>query len=304
MENRIYATRCIGEYHDTMTVTIPEWFTWALDQAPSIFEIDVDGTSIRYRAWGEKGNPLIVLVHGGGAHSGWWDHVGPHLAEHHRVVALDLAGHGDSGHQNEYSLENWADHVMAVAGAESNEKPIIVGHSMGGFVALTAAREHGDKLHGVAVIDSPVKEMSVETREWYRQQLQERPDRSYASKDDIVSRFRTIPEEPGQLPYVHRHIAEQSVKERADGWVWKFDLNVFLDSSLNPDQVAQAGCEVALIRGENGLATIDITSDVLERLGGRAPVTVILEAAHHIMLDQPVALIAVLQTLAGQWRTR
>ena len=49
-------------------------------------------------------------------------------------------------------------------------------------------------------------------------------------------------------------------------------------------------------------ATTDITDLVAERLGGHVPVTLIPDAGHHIMLDQPIALIAVLQTLLGQWR--
>lgn len=287
-----------------MTESPPEWFTWALAQKPDHHDLDVAGTRIHYRSWGATGEPLIVLVHGGAANSAWWDHVGPHLAEHHRVIAIDLAGHGDSARQESYSLENWSDQVMAVAAAESDAKPVVFGHSMGGFVALTAAREHGENLHGAAAIDSPVRELSAEAREWFLKRMQERPQRVEANKEDLVARFRTIPEDPNQIPWILAHIAEESVREVEGGWGWKFDPNIFLRSSMNPDQVAEATCEVALIRGEHGMATVDITEDVRARLGGRAPVTMIPEAAHHVMIDKPVALIAVLQTLAGQWRNR
>ncbi|MBK5217228.1 MAG: alpha/beta hydrolase [Propionibacteriales bacterium] len=70
---------------------------------------------------------------------------------------------------------------------------------------------------------------------------------------------------------------------------------------MAPEDLAAAECPIALIRGERGMATSDITASVAERLGGHVPVTVIPDAGHHIMLDQPIALIAVLQTLAGQW---
>lgn len=287
-----------------MTETRPEWFISALADSPSHHDIDVDGVRIHYRAWGVAGEPLIVLVHGGAANSSWWDHIGPHLADHHRVIAIDLEGHGNSDHADDYSLETWAMQVRQVALAESQQKPVIIGHSMGGFVALTAAREFGDELRGVAVIDSPVREMPAESRIWFREKMAERPVRRMDDRAELVSRFRTIPAEDSQLEYVRRNIAEQSVQQYSDGWGWKFDRNIFMRSHMSPDQVAQVSCEVALIRGENGMATLDITSEVLERLGGRAPVTLILEAGHHIMLDQPVALIAVLQTLVGQWRNR
>ena len=58
-----------------------------------------------------------MLVHGGAAHSGWWDHVAP-LLTWHRVVALDLTGHGDSDRREVYDMRLWAREVVAVAAAE------------------------------------------------------------------------------------------------------------------------------------------------------------------------------------------
>lgn len=282
----------------------PEWFTWAIAQRPDHHDIDVDGTRIRYRAWGDAQNPPMVLVHGGAAHSGWWDHVGPHLADHHRVLAIDLAGHGDSGRQDVYTLEAWAEQVLAVAATESDQKPVVFGHSMGGFVALSAARDHGAAMHGAAAIDSPIRDMPMESREAREKKMLERSHRATPEFADLVARFRTMPEDAVVLDYVKHHVAENSVTEVEGGWAWKFDPRIFLRSSMNLDQVTEAACEVALIRGELGLATKDITEDVRVRLGGRVPVTMIPQAGHHIMMDQPVALIAVLQTLAGQWRNR
>lgn len=284
-------------------MTVPEWFRWALDQKPQRLELEVEGTPVHYRAWGDPGDPVALLVHGGAAHSGWWDHVGPHLAVGHRVLAPDLSGHGDSGHREEYSLEQWAREILAVARAESTDKPVVFGHSMGGFVTLTAAREHGADLLGAAAIDSPVKAVSPETREW-------RNDRAglampvYPDAATMVSRFRTLPEDDSTLPFVRDHIARGSIRRVDGGWSWKFDPRVFLRSSMTPDDLARSECELALLRGERGMATTDITDEIRSRLGGAVPVTVIPDSGHHIMLDQPTALIAVLQTLLGQWRKR
>jgi len=285
----------------------PEWFRWALEQRPQHLEVAVEGAPIHYRAWGDPGDPVAVLVHGGAAHSGWWDHVGPHLAVGHRVLAPDLSGHGDSGRRDAYSLEGWAREILAVAQAEHGDKPVVFGHSMGGFVALTAAREHGHDLLGAAAIDSPVQAVSPEAREWRK----DRADLTmpvYPDAATMVSRFRTLPEDDSSLPYVREHIARGSIR-RVDGpdgsgWSWKFDPRVFLRSSMTPDDVTRAACEVALLRGERGMATTDITEEIRSRLGGAVPVTVIPDSGHHIMLDQPTALIAVLQTLLGQWRKR
>ena len=283
-------------------MSTPTWFTDAIAEPFDTDEVDVAGARISYRAWGKPGQPGVVLVHGGAAHAGWWDHIAPFLAADHRVMAIDLSGHGSSDHRESYSLSTWSDEVMAVAHRESDARPVIIGHSMGGFVAFTAALEHGLDVRGVAAIDSPVREMSPEARAWLQTNSALPPQTVRPDRETIVARFRTLPEDVAGLEYVRKHIAEQSVREVDGGWTWKFDPSIFLSSQMEPEDLASAATEVALVRGERGMATTDITSSVAEILGGHVPVTLVPDAGHHIMLDQPIALIALLQTLIGQWR--
>jgi pimeloyl-ACP methyl ester carboxylesterase len=99
------------------------------------------------RAWGARTHPPLVLVHGGGAHSGWWDHIGPFFASTHRVIAPDLSGHGDSGTRSKYQYHVWAEEVVAAANAAGAQgHSTILGHSMGGLVAARAAQRHGQHL--------------------------------------------------------------------------------------------------------------------------------------------------------------
>lgn len=75
----------------------PEWFTAALEHRPQHSTIDFEGCRIHLRTWGDPENPPLVFVHGGAAHSGWWDHIAPFFTRTHRVIAPDVSGHGDSG---------------------------------------------------------------------------------------------------------------------------------------------------------------------------------------------------------------
>ncbi|CAN5304323.1 alpha/beta hydrolase [soil metagenome] len=288
-----------------MSADAQDWFDQALARPFDRLDVVVDGARIAYRAWGKPDAPCVVLVHGGAAHSGWWDHVAPYISNDQRVVALDLSGHGDSDHREAYSLEQWAKEVMAVAGAQaSTAPPIVFGHSMGGFVALTAGMMFGTELLGVLAIDSPVREMSAETREVHARGGKTFGARVYPTKDEIVARFRTVPPDASTLAYVCRHIAEQSVHEVEGGWTWKFDAKIFLRSYMEPADIAEVACHVALIRGERGIATTDLNREVIERLGGHVPISLVPNSGHHIMLDQPIALIAALLTLTAQWRAR
>jgi pimeloyl-ACP methyl ester carboxylesterase len=86
----------------------------------------------------------LVLVHGGGAHSGWWDHVAPFFSRTHRVIAPDLSGHGHSDSRDAYDLLTWAREVLAVSTSGANtRRPIMIGHRMGGWVTATAADYYG-----------------------------------------------------------------------------------------------------------------------------------------------------------------
>ena len=130
----------------------PEWYREALAVPFSDESVDVDGCEIHYLAWGERGQRGIVFVHGGGAHAHWWTHVAAKYAAHYRVVAIDLSGHGDSGRRESYSLEGWTQEVMAVASDSGMVgKPIIIGHSMGGFVTIVTAASYPEALSGVIV---------------------------------------------------------------------------------------------------------------------------------------------------------
>ncbi|MGH1564111.1 alpha/beta fold hydrolase [Mumia sp. DW29H23] len=293
------------------TTAVPAWFSEALATPYQRHDLEVEGARIAYRTWGKVGDPVVVLVHGGAAHAGWWDHVAPFLATSHRVVALDLSGHGDSDWRRAYDLSLFAREVVAVAEAETvggtgpaEMMPAVIGHSMGGFVTLTAAREHGARLSGACAIDSPVQQMSPETRAWKESGRHVPGNKVYPSWEAVVGRFRTLPPDDASLPYVREHVAAASVHEVEGGWTWKFDPHVFLSAQMEPDDVAETDCPTALVRGERGMATTDITTTVAARLGGHVPVTVIPDAGHHIMLDQPVALISALQALVGEWFRR
>jgi pimeloyl-ACP methyl ester carboxylesterase len=92
----------------------PDWFRRALAVPSTDVTVDVDGP-IHSLAWGEPDRRGLVFVHGGGAHAQWWTHVAATFAEEFRVVAVDLSGHGDSTHREQYTLEQWTDEVVAAS---------------------------------------------------------------------------------------------------------------------------------------------------------------------------------------------
>jgi pimeloyl-ACP methyl ester carboxylesterase len=283
------------------TVDAPEWYMAALAAPHDEDELTVDGTAVHYLRWGARGAPGIVLVHGGAAHAHWWDHVAPMLAGEYSVVALDLSGHGDSGRRERYPTETWADEVVAVAEhAGITGPPVVVAHSMGGWVAITAAAIHGDRLAGIVDLDAPVSRQAPEEQA-AREGVAFGPLRTYPTLDAALARFRTVPDQPTSLPYILDHVARTSVREVEGGWTWKFDPRIFDRPVPTGELLQRVRCRMALFRSEHGLVTPDTGAYMYEQLGRIAPVVEVPLAYHHVMLDQPIALVTGLRTLLADW---
>lgn len=102
-------------------------------------ELHTDDGTIAALDFGGSGRP-VLLVHGSGHNAAAWTDVAPHLTEHCRVVALDLRGHGRTACDSHHAEQYWRD-LAAASHALGWERPVLVGHSMGGYAvtAVTAA---------------------------------------------------------------------------------------------------------------------------------------------------------------------
>jgi pimeloyl-ACP methyl ester carboxylesterase len=284
---------------ETDAAVPPEWFTQALS-APVTERVTVlDGVPVAYRMWGSSLNGRgIVLVHGGAAHSRWWDHIGPLLTVDRRVIAIDLSGHGDSGRRESYSFPGWAREILAVAADAGLDAPTVIGHSMGGVVTLRLAALFGSRIEGAVVIDSPVRNPAPEQHAAQDRRVF-RELRVYPSREAAIARFRPVPDQP-VLGYIADHVAATSVCQADGGWTWKWDPRVFV---LEPPRapLTRLACRVALFRAEHGIMSAEMSEIMYDRLGRVAPLIEIPAAGHHIMLDQPIALAAALRTLLSDW---
>lgn len=121
----------------------------------SVKSLAQDATEIRYRVYG-SGEPAIVFIHCWSCDSGYWDAQLNEFAQRHTVVTLDLAGHGRSEEtgRKDWSIANFGADVAAVVDAVGSPRVILVGSSMGGPVALEAARRLPGKVVGIVGVDT------------------------------------------------------------------------------------------------------------------------------------------------------
>lgn len=108
--------------------------------------VSTDSVEIAFSVEG-KGTPAVVFVHGWCCDRGYWRDQVKEFSKTHTVVAIDLAGHGESGMNREkWTIEAFGEDVVAVVEKLGLKKVILVGHSMGGAVIIEAAKRMPDRV--------------------------------------------------------------------------------------------------------------------------------------------------------------
>jgi len=115
-----------------------------------------DGVKLAFSDSG-RGAPSVVLVHGWTCNHTYFAPQREHLAKRHRVVSVDLRGHGESDKPKQaYTIAGFADDVAWLCGELGIAEPIVVGHSMGGMTALELAVRHPGLPSAIVACDSPI----------------------------------------------------------------------------------------------------------------------------------------------------
>ena len=286
----------------------PKWFLDALAQKPDTKTVKIKGSKISYNCWGEKSKPGLIFVHGGMAHADWWNFITPYFLKTHRVIAMNLGGMGDSDWRKEYSTETWGLEIEGVCKKEKLKKPIIIGHSLGGMCGVYAASIMKKNLYGLVIVDTAILPPSDKPPKF---DFKIRANKIYKSLKEIKSRFRLVPGQIDALEYIMDYIAEKSIKKNKGGWTWKFDPNymkIFNSESFLERQAVYRNklkglkCRVAILRGEKSVIFPGSSAKYMhELMDKKSPIINVPEAHHHIMVDQPMALISALRSLIIDW---
>jgi len=311
----------------------PQWFTDAIAVAPERSLVPVRGANIELLTWGQLGNPGLIFVHGNSAHADWWSFIAPFFAEHYRVAAFSLSGMGGSDWREAYDFDTFAEEIWACAKAaglyEAPVKPIYIGHSFGGAQVFYSGINHPERMRACLLVDTGFggPPSDEEIAKWVEQERaagrdpgqwrappRNRANKVYPTLEAALARFRFMPpQKPGHL-FITDYIARKALKRApmadgsGEGWTWCFDPGIWgkLDrDSMQTVVGATPKIPMAHIYGAN--------SDIIFRRGpGRngldvlppeATRIVIPESAHHIMVDQPLALVSAMRALLTVWPT-
>ncbi|MPZ23485.1 MAG: alpha/beta fold hydrolase [Dehalococcoidia bacterium] len=218
---------------------------------------------LHYVLWGDESKPPLVLVHGMRDHARNWDQVAERLLDHFSIYAVDLRGHGDSqwAFGSLYSVVDFTADLAALAN-HINRYPItLIGHSLGGSVALQYAGVFPETVHRIVSVEGlgpplvPPTPASRRMRVWidHVRDLERRRPRRY----DLDHAVRRMEEENPHLSHeMAAHLTVHGSRPNDDGTLsWKFDNFTRMHSpyEFNIDDAReiwnQIRCPVLLIRG-------------------------------------------------------
>jgi len=279
---------------------ISRWLDSEWSHHPVVRSVEVEGAKVCYRWWNPSDvhKPALMLVHGFLAHARWWDHIAPQLMSRYTVLAPDFTGMGDSDWRPEYSRRQYAKELISVARSADLGRVTLVAHSFGALPALYAALKYPGLIDRVIIVDAKVwlngEEPDVDVR----------PLRRYPDPATAKARFKLIPPPRQAVPAIMDYIASHSMRTAPEGgWSWKFDPQLF--GKLLPDYPVDlfvgAPLPVDLIYGSlsDVVREAEIQRFVQNLPSCGQPVAVPL-SGHHVMIEQPVGLIAALNGLLAR----
>lgn len=246
----------------------------------------LDGIVLHALHRGDPTRTPLVLLHGGGANAHWWDAVAPALAERFHVVALDFRGHGDSDHPEERLTGAFQSDLEALLAHLGDARAILMGHSMGGHVAMSHAATCADDARPRALIAVEVARGGAR-REKRRMRLALAARRTYATREEAVRRFRFLPPAPHADEATRRRVAERSVRREGDRFGYKFDPGWFSVPPTPRPPVERIASPTLVVRGADSTLLTPEGAEALARELPRARVASIRDAGHNVHVERP-----------------
>ncbi|MEO8115087.1 MAG: alpha/beta hydrolase [Phenylobacterium sp.] len=302
----------------------PQWFKDAIARAPERSFVESLGSKLEVLTWGEVGKPGLLFVHGNSAHADWWSFIAPFFADDYRVTSMSLAGMGASDWRDVYRFSDFAEDAEAVSRAtglyEGGRKPIYIGHSFGGGQVFYAAVRKPERMHAAVLVDTgfggPPPEVLAERvkrmAEVRNIPTVDRPSRVYPTLEAALARFRLMPPQAAGNPFIADFIARRSLKRApledgsGEGWAWRFDPNVWtkLDHTGMMPTAADAGritTPMDHVYGDKSRIIENRKASGFSLFPKTMLEVVIPDSHHHIMIDQPLALVAAIRALLAAW---
>jgi len=270
---------------------------------PADMFVSLGPLRLHYLDWGGGGNrPSVVFLHGAGLTAHTWDVTCLELRDQHHCVAPDLRGHGDSSWDpdRDYSFDAIGRDIAALIEALKLNRPILVGHSMGGLAALGYAVHSDNPLAGIVLVDTVLRP-SGQGGEQIRSFI------SATTEFDSVEEFVDLALQfnPRRDRSLLRFSLRHNLRELPDGrYTWKYDRRAVLwrdpvESEKFRASVAERigviSCPILIVRGEESRLVTPEDAAALAASARAGDWKQVPGAGHTVQGDNPLGLVAILR---------
>lgn len=284
-------------------------------QPTSIRVPGADGLSLHALEWSREGTPLVFL-HGFSNEAHVWDDAAPAVAPYYRTLAFDLRGHGDSDRDPEgrYDYDFHVADLEAALASLGIERFVLVGHSLGGRIAMRFAGKHPNRIAGLVIVDS-APELDVRgtvriTVDLQRGGASGGEGLSFASEAEYRSVLARAYPEVSRA--VLERMAHHMLRQRDDGrFEPKLDPQWFKgragadeaemrerEERLTKEMwnaLAALPCPALVIRGAaSDVMSPEVADRMVEDVLQHGRLAVVPRAGHSVMVDNPEGFAAAL----------
>lgn len=249
---------------------------------------------LHYKVYGEQNHTSIIILHGLFGSSDNWMRIANHLSAQYCVYLLDQRNHGDSPWSAEWNYQHMSQDLLEFIQSHQIEKPIIIGHSMGGKTAMFFAALYPEiALQKLIIVDIAPKAYPVH-HDKIIEGLRALKIDTYSSRkeaDQALSAYIKI-------PAVRQFLLKNLDRQDTGGFRWKINLPV-IDREIEAVGEAlpsSARAEVAtlFIRGEKSDYILDEDEALIAQYFPNAQIQTIAKAGHWVHAEQAQAFLEVL----------
>jgi len=266
---------------------------------------EVDGLQFAAQAWGNPEHFPVLALHGWLDNSASFFALAPLLNKVY-IVALDMAGHGQTSHRpGSFPYNIWEDvaEIFAIADQLGWQKFALLGHSRGAIIATIAAGTFPERISQLALIEGllPEPTRSEDTPAQLASSIntiKSQSQKTLSIYPDIAIAIKA--RERGMFPLSHiaaKALTERGLRKIHNGYQWSTDQRLMVPSAVKllPEQmaafIARITCPIALILADDGMPKI--FPKYVDSIKSYSKVAVThMPGGHHLHMEQEVAEVA------------
>lgn len=250
--------------------------------------------NLHYRILGENSSPdrpAVIILHGIFGTSDNWQTFGKALSESYRVFLVDQRNHGQSPHSHQFDYSVMADDLKEFVEQHSSDRPVILGHSMGGKAAMFFAVRYPHLLSKLIVVDIAPKAYPI-----HHQKILD--GLGAVTIDTIESRKEAENQMKPHVPEAGiRQFLLKNLKRTDAGFAWKLNVPVIRDSIDAVGEAVPSDTTFEqpslFVRGAQSDYIKDEDRALIERIFPASQLVTIKDAGHWIHAEQPEPLLEI-----------